>query len=145
MHVKDAVLYFAEGGLARQPRACGEGIIEWAAILPILFESAPDLHLSIEDHRGFMLLEIYDPEWLNAHPDLTTAELAQVVHLAQLSEEKIARGEIIPLAAYDAEPWSEQKIRRLEASRDYLRSIIAARGLHDPTPAPQAIAAASTA
>jgi sugar phosphate isomerase/epimerase len=131
-HIKDAILYAVEGGLARQPRACGEGIIEWGAILPILFQFAPHLHLSIEDHRGYMLLEIDDPTWLDAHPDLTPAELAQVVHLAQQSEAKIVRGEIVPPAAYEAEVWAEQKLWRLERSRDYLRGLIAAHGLHDP-------------
>jgi sugar phosphate isomerase/epimerase len=141
MHVKDAILTFDPHGLVRQPRACGEGIIAWETILPILHQAAPDLHLSLEDHRGFMLLEIYDPEWLAAHPDLTTAELAQVVRLAQLSEAKIARGEIMPPAAYDAEPWEEQRIRRLEASRDYLRALIAEQGLQDPTSHPHSVPA----
>jgi sugar phosphate isomerase/epimerase len=140
MHVKDAVLTFDQGGLVRQPRACGQGIVDWPVILPILFTHAPDLHLSLEDHRGFMLLEIYDPLWLDAHPDLTAAELAQVVRLAQHSEAQIAGGLWPAPAAYEAEPWEVQKVARLEASRDYLNGLLQSLGLHDPAPAYQPLA-----
>jgi len=138
-HVKDALLLFTQEGLVRNARACGEGIVDWATILPILYEYAPNLALSLEDHRGYLPLEIYDPEWLKAHPDLTNAELSQVVRLAQLSEAKIARGEVVAPALYDAEPWPEQKIKRLETSRDNLRAVIDKLKLHDPALAQQAV------
>lgn len=124
-HIKDAILYFGPAGLVRQPRACGEGVVDWRTLLAILNEASPNLHLSIEDHRGFMPLEIYDPTWLAAHPDLTAEELAQVVRLATLGEAKLTRGEIAAPDAYDAEPWEEQKLKRLVASRDHLRAVLA--------------------
>jgi hypothetical protein len=141
MHVKDAVLTFDRDGLVRQPRACGQGIVDWPVILPILFAYVPGLHLSLEDHRGYMLLEIYDPLWLEAHPDLTAAELAQVVRLAQHSETQITGGVWPAPAVYEAEPWEVQKVTRLEASRDYLNGLIQSLGLHDPAPTYQPLAA----
>lgn len=130
-HVKDALMLFTQEGLVRNARACGQGIVDWETILPILYEYAPNLPLSIEDHRGYLPLEIYDAEWLRAHPDLTNAELAQVVRLARSSEAKITAGELTAPAVYDVEPWAEQKVRRLEASRDHLRSVIEQLKLHD--------------
>ena len=92
-HIKDAILFFDQFGLVRQPRPCGEGILDWKAILSILGQYSPDLNLTLEDHKGLMPIEIYSSEWMAAHPDLTVEELASLVRLARLSEEKIQKGE----------------------------------------------------
>lgn len=143
MHAKDVILFFNSAGLVRQPRPCGEGIVDWNTILPILGAHAPNLHLAIEDHKGFMPLEIYDETWLASHPDLTTAEMAQVVRLAHTSEERIANGTLLDPATYDAIPWEDQKIERLKKSQPHLRSVLRAHHLHDRTGPASDIATAS--
>ena len=80
-HIKDAILFYNESGLVRQPRPCGEGILDWEAILSILGQYSPDLNLTLEDHKGLMPIEIYSSDWIAAHPDLTVAELSSLVHL----------------------------------------------------------------
>jgi sugar phosphate isomerase/epimerase len=123
-HVKDAILFFDVNGLVRQPRPCGEGILDWPNILSILKEYEPDLHLTLEDHKGLMPVEIYLPEWISAHPDLSVEELAQVVRLAKLSEEKIQKKLIEDPISYEAISWDEQMFSRMGKSINYLRSIM---------------------
>lgn len=128
-HVKDAILYFVEDGLARQVRPCGQGVVDWDALLPIVGEHAPGLNLSIEDHKGIMGVQIFDPAWQAGHPDLTAAELAQVVRLAWQCERKIANGELMPPREYEAVPFAEQRDERLAAAVAHLRDVIGRHGL----------------
>ena len=73
-----------EDGLQRQIRPCGEGAVDFRAILPILAEAKPDLTLSIENpttRGGIGITEISDPVWAAAHPDLTVEEFAAWIRL----------------------------------------------------------------
>jgi sugar phosphate isomerase/epimerase len=130
-HIKDAILFFDENGLVRQPRPCGEGILDWETILPILAEYSPNLNLTLEDHKGLMPIEIYSSEWIAAHPDLNAEELASLVHLAQLSGEKIHKGKILDPQSYEIIPWEDQMFTRMEISLSYLQEIIRSKGLSD--------------
>jgi hypothetical protein len=47
------------------------------------------------------------PEWVSARPDLFTEELAQVVRLTKLGEEKIHRKLIQDRIFDDAIPWKD--------------------------------------
>lgn len=129
-HAKDAILYFVETGLERQIRPCGEGVIDWGTILPILAEHSPDLHLSIEDHAGEMEVAILDPVWMAAHPDLSREELDVVKGLAQRCEERIERGEIPAPGEYGAIPYEEHRIERFRASIGALRRVTREKGLN---------------
>jgi len=124
-HVKDAVLLVRPHGLVRQLRPCGQGIVDWPELLGVLHAANPDLNLSIEDNQGYMDIECHDVGWRAAHPDLTDAELAEVLGLAELSERNIAAGVWPDPVAYDAHPWDQHKVVRLEESRDHLREVIA--------------------
>lgn len=131
-HVKDAILYFVDDGLMRQTRPCGGGLIDWRQLLSVLVEHAPDLNLSIEDHKGLFGMRIFDPAWHASHPDLTTYELAEVVRLARQCEARIAAGEVLEPSAYEAIPWADQAIERLESSIGHLRSVLRELELHKP-------------
>jgi sugar phosphate isomerase/epimerase len=124
-HVKDAVLLFDEHGLTRQVRACGDGVLDWPTILAALAEHQPDLHLSIEDHRGTIGPRIFDPAWRAGHPELTADGVADVVRLAWLSRERISRGELPPPDEIDATPWEEQELPRLQRAAAHLRAVLA--------------------
>ena len=127
-HVKDAVLLHGENGVVRQLRPCGQGIVDWETMLGLLHAENPELNLSIEDNQGYMDIESDDPQWRAAHPDLSDAELAAVVALADASEQRIAAGAWPDPVEYDAHDWEEHKIVRLRESRDFLRGMLEAHG-----------------
>lgn len=103
-HIKDAYVARAPGGLDFQGRPCGEGIVEFAAILPILYEANPDLNLSLEmvasctdKPRGpnpRQCIQIDDPIWRAAHPDLTSEELDAYRSLVDGYDLRVTSGEI---------------------------------------------------
>jgi sugar phosphate isomerase/epimerase len=129
MQAKDAIVYFVDDGLQRQVRPCGEGVVDWAALLRALGEHCPDLNLSIEDHKGLMAVPIFDPDWRAGHPDLTVNELAQAVQLAWRCQRRIAAGDLLAPPEYEAIPFREQREARLRHSVAYLRQVIASAGL----------------
>ena len=83
-HVKDAVILGGDGGLLFQKRPCGTGVVDFAVILPLLAAHNPALNLSIENDESHddrprpelvVRIDIGDPDWRAAHPDLGDAEL----------------------------------------------------------------------
>jgi sugar phosphate isomerase/epimerase len=127
-HVKDVALYFGEEGVYRQTRPCGEGVVDFRAILPILAASRPDLSLSIENTNALTPvapIQIFDPVWLAAHPDLTVEEFARFVRLVRQYEERIARGEVPDPGTYQARPLGyPEAVAYIQESAAYLRSIL---------------------
>ena len=130
-HTKDGLLFFDEQGLAWQPRACGDGVVPFDEILPILGQHQPDLMLAIEDHKWIYFLPIDDQTFLSCHPDLTAAELAALVRLARRGQERIDRGETPEPRRYELVPWLEHQVARIGAARDYLNGRLRAHGLAD--------------
>lgn len=128
-HIKDAVLFFNDDGLVRQVRACGEGVIDWAELLGTLGQHRPDLNLSLEDSKTLMGIQIFDRRWLAGHPDLTPAELSELVRQARRCEERMAAGEITPWAEYQAIPLEEQQLPNARASVRHLRAVLDGLGL----------------
>jgi len=126
-HAKDAVLVFTQRGLAWQARPCGRGMLRWSEIVDALAPYAPDLTLAIEDEPPIRDLPIFDSAFLAHHPDLTPAELAEIVHLTCFCHEQIARGEFAEPREYESHLWRAQGNARLEASATHLRSILLAR------------------
>lgn len=130
-HAKDAILYFVDDGLMRQSRPCGQGCINWRQLLPILADYAPDVTLSVEDHKGLFGLRIYDPSWQVLHPDLTAPELAGLIHVARDFENRVERGETEPPALYEAIPWADNAMARLRDSIRHLREVAQEQGLNE--------------
>lgn len=128
-HIKDGILFFSETGYTRQGRPPGQGILDWPQILSALAEFSPDLPLSVEDHKWLFHFAIFEPAWLQLHPDLTCEELAQVVKLAWQCQQKIHAGEWPDPEAYEAIPYQEQMMERLACARDYLKTVLADLGL----------------
>ena len=128
-HTKDAIVFFSENGLRRQVRPAGGGSLDWPAILPILAEYSPDLALSIEDHKWWYEIEIFQSWWHEQQADLTREELARVVRIAWQTGKKIAAGELADPETYEAVPYLEQIEDRLACARDYLNGVLAELGL----------------
>lgn len=92
-HIKDAELRFDAAGVLCRSTVTGTGVVDYGAILPLLQQANPALNLSIECTRspgasggpGDILIEIYDPDWHESHPDLSKAELAAYFELVAAS------------------------------------------------------------
>ncbi|BDZ51333.1 sugar phosphate isomerase [Frondihabitans sucicola] len=132
MHLKDTALFTGDDGILYQMRPNGEGVVDLDAILPLLYEAHPDLHLSLELKQENDVLPVganpsprrlevslYDPEWLAGHPDLNVTELVAYLGLVR-QYEKRAREEGLPsYDEYANTPFD------YAAAVDYLRTSVA--------------------
>jgi hypothetical protein len=120
----------------RQVRPCGQGVVDYDAILPLLHRHNPSLHLTIENTsaHGRGLIQLWDPVWMGSHPDLTPFEVAQYARLVKQCEDRIARGEVPSLDAYEAAPHDyAHAVRFIQESAAHLREICARKGLDNAT------------
>jgi len=127
-HAKDGALYFSPNGYTRQGKPIGQGVLDWTLILQALGEHNPTLPLTIEDHKWLFEFAIYERWWLQHHPDLTVEELARVIKLVALSEQRYADGTWPRPADYEAVPYLEQLEERVAAGRDHLRAVVGKLG-----------------
>ena len=132
-HVKDMALWFGDEHVHRQGRTCGDGVVDFRAILPILAEHRPNLNLSIENPnaRGAIgITEIYDPIWTAAHPDLTVAEFAAWIRLIKNFEKRVERGETVAPDVLQAQPFGyDEAVTYISDAAAYMRGIITECGL----------------
>lgn len=111
-HIKDAYVGRAPGGLDFQTRPVGGGIVDFAAILPILATANPDLNLSLEVAASVedkprkanprQCIEIDDPLWRAGHPDLTAEELDAYMTMIDAYATRVASGEVPDWEGYEA-------------------------------------------
>ncbi|MDQ0322047.1 sugar phosphate isomerase/epimerase [Pararhizobium capsulatum DSM 1112] len=111
-HMKDAYVGRAPGGLDFQTRPCGDGIVDFATILPILAEANPQLNLSLEVAQSVedkprkanprQCIEIDDPLWRAGHPDLTADELAAYRDMVDAYARRVSSGEVANWEVYEA-------------------------------------------
>lgn len=112
-HIKDAYVAHAPGGLDFQTRPCGNGIVDFRAILPILAAANPAMNLTIESAASTadkprarvprQRIELDDPIWLAAHPDLTTEERTAYQALVGDYEKRIQAGAVADWETYERE------------------------------------------
>lgn len=134
-HIKDAYVARAPGGLDFQGRACGEGIVDFPAILPILAAANPALNLSLEMAASCddkpraanprQCIQIDDPIWRAAHPDLTAEEYEAYMLMVDDYQLRIDRGEIEDWETYEGRnygypSYAVQSYRYAEA-RSYIQ------------------------
>ena len=127
-HVRDIALLHTDYGIGRMLAPCGEGVIDWPTLLGVLLAEAPGTHLSIENSRDrtVMPMHVYDETWLAAHPDLTTAELAEVFRLTREYERRAAAGEVPTTDWLLSNPCDEaEQLRFIQQTAGHLRSVIA--------------------
>ncbi|MCP8940124.1 sugar phosphate isomerase/epimerase [Alsobacter sp. SYSU M60028] len=137
-HIKDAYLTHVPGGVTVQARACGDGVIDFGEILAVLAAHNPTLNLSLEcagpRDASFVprhtLLEVFDPDWLASHPDLTREEYAAFLAMVQAYGARIASGEVATWDAYVAAPFGyAESIATIRRSVAHLRRVCAERNL----------------
>lgn len=123
-HIKDGIVTFCDEGIIRQGKPPGQGNVDFEKVLAILGEYAPDLPLSIEDHKWFFTAGIFDEDWIDRNPELTPYELGQFVKLAWQTQKKICSGEMLSLEEYEATPYEEEMEERLVFGRDHLNGVL---------------------
>lgn len=137
-HIKDAYVARAPGGLDFQGRPCGDGIVGFATILPILARANSELNLSLEIAASCedrprrknprQCIQIDDPLWRAAHPDLTAAELEAYMAMVDAYETRVASGEIEDWAGYEHRnygyPGYEQQSYGFDAAIGYIRKSV---------------------
>jgi sugar phosphate isomerase/epimerase len=111
IQLDDAVVTFAPRGLERWLYPLGGGIVDWPALIGLLQTQDVAYQYTIELHRAYFDMPIFDAAWLAAQPDLTPAELASVIRLAQAS-----RG------VTDGRAFQDAPETRLAPTLAYLRS-----------------------
>ena len=122
-HIKDIFLIPTEKGLLRQIRPAGEGVIDWESILPSVYLHDPNAHLLVEDHKGLIQIDIYDPQWRSYFPELDEKEIVVLKGLADKSHRRVELGEIESPEHYEVIPYAEQRIQRLTNSLYYLKAL----------------------
>lgn len=141
-HLKDVALFFDPLGIRHQPRPIGEGVIDMRAVLKSLVAANPRLNLSIESGGPWARPEgkpepapgsaIYDPVWLEGHPDLTVGEFAAFLSLAQGYADGVAVGTRESYAAMDGHPLTiAEAWEWIDRSVSAIRTILAELGVDE--------------
>jgi sugar phosphate isomerase/epimerase len=135
-HLKDFALMFTDEGVLRQARPCGQGVVDYDTILPLICTNrGPNLNalnLTIENSsvhsRG--LIDIWDPAWMPAHPELPAAEVAQFFRLIKGWENRAARGGTPTFDQYEEEPHDyDHMVQFITESAAHVRAICERHGL----------------
>jgi sugar phosphate isomerase/epimerase len=123
-HCKDGLTFFTANGVSRQGKPPGQGVVDFAQIIPILGAYNRDLRLSIEDHKMIFEFRIFDRDWMAKNPKLNSYELGQYVKLAAEAEKRLARGELPGVDEYEAAPFVEEMEQRLTDGAAFLRGLL---------------------
>lgn len=136
-HVKDVALTRCGGGASYQARPCGAGVVDFDELLPILLDANPTLNLSIENEkvraRGArattMWIELDDPAFRAAHPDLGAEEWSAYCALLDAYDASVRSGERADSGVYGAASFGyDECIRAIGESAAHLRAIAGRHG-----------------
>lgn len=137
-HLKDAYVELIEDGAYYQSRMLGEGLVDFTAVLNELNKYRPDLNLTIEcdpPRLGLVkgephFLEIYNPEWIAGHPDLSREEFAAYFELVRDYTERIRKGMVKPWQQHNSENFEyPEAIKCIESSRQHIETICQGLGI----------------
>ena len=138
-HVKDAFIAYNEDALDFQLRPCGQGVVDFRAILPILAAANPALNLSIENDDSHVdrprpitrrRIDIFDPLWLRGHPDLSLEEYGAYMLMVQHLAEKIASGKIPDWQSYADRPYGyAETVAFIRESAAHIHNVCADLGM----------------
>lgn len=136
-HLKDAAVVACEGGAMMQFRPVGQGVVDFGAVLKVILDAHPRINLTIENEEpseeplkpyGGRLLELYDPEFLAAHPDLTTEEYAEFQAMIRSFEARIRAGEAADIRSGSRPFGYAEAVADIAASAAHLRKVCAGLG-----------------
>jgi sugar phosphate isomerase/epimerase len=125
-HLRDVALFDDGADLVRYLAPCGDGVLDWSAILDVLLTANPDLRLSIEGsgaHRGRLPVPRSHPVWIADHarnvggPDPTVQLLARY-------RARMLAGEVPDRVAFEEERLGDIDMF-VTRSAAYLRALLA--------------------
>jgi len=133
-HLKDAFVALRPSGIVLQNRPCGDGVVDFAAILEILAAANPSMNLTIENaephdertiDRTQTYVEVFDERFLVGHIDLNVEEFAAYLKLVRdYEQEFVARG-LLDWAAYEARPFGyDESVAEIQRSAGHLRHLL---------------------
>ncbi len=123
-HFKDTCIYPTEEGYNWQGGApLGRGLVDLPAVVEILYQANPDVHLNIEDSGGFIPIPMYDEAFLNSFTDLTPTRMARFVRHLWRGERQVRAGlHPRPEESKDID-WAAVIPARLPYNVDYARRL----------------------
>lgn len=139
-HLKDAYAELTDGGVYQRSLMCGAGLIDFSAILAELNTYNPHLNLTFEcdpsrSEIGAIpgephFIELYNPSWIEKHPDLTREEFAAYFELVRGYTERIRAGEVKTWQQRNAEPFEyAEAVEWIESSRRHIDGICRKLGI----------------
>ncbi|MEA5455724.1 sugar phosphate isomerase/epimerase family protein [Sinomonas sp. JGH33] len=138
-HLKDAYVAHGEGGLVYQLRPCGEGVVDFAQVVPIIVEANPSINLTIENAQSYLdkkpsptprVIEAFHPEFLAGHPDLTVEEYAAYLDMIERYRRRLESGEVPGWEAYLSQPYGyDEAVSSIQKAAALTRSILGDRVL----------------
>ncbi|MBB6405732.1 sugar phosphate isomerase/epimerase [Arthrobacter sp. AZCC_0090] len=150
-HLKDAYVAHDDGGLVHQLRPYGEGVVDFAGVLPIIVAANPTMNVTIENPQSYLdktpsqrprVIEAFHPEFLKGHPDLTVEELAAYLDMIHRYEQRVASGEVADWQSYLTQPYEyAEAVECIKTGARMARSIIGSAGFPLHTPLGQAATA----
>jgi sugar phosphate isomerase/epimerase len=130
-HMKDAYLRRTGDHVVYQSRECGAGVIDFDAVVPLLHAANPELNLTIENNYSLSdqpliyrnTIELFDPEWRAAHPDLTEDELEAYLAMLEAYTTRVEQEGLPDFDTYHNAPFQyEETVRWITDSADHLRA-----------------------
>ncbi len=129
-HFKDLALAFRDGCVVTQSRPCGQGVVDYGAILEILAAAKPDLNITIENAEPYerreikpARLDVADPAFIALHPDCSVPEYAAYVAMIHDYAGRLAAGEVPPLFEGTREFTVAEAVRDIGVSAAHLRGL----------------------
>ncbi len=123
-HFKDSCIYPTEEGYNWQGGApLGRGLVDLPAVVEILYQANPNVHLNIEDSGGFIPIPMYDEAFLESFTDLTPTRMARFVRHLWRGEQQVRAGlHPRPEEGKDMD-WATVIPARLQYNVDYARRL----------------------
>lgn len=132
-HVKDSFVMRHPAGLLFQSRPCGTGVVDFDSVLPIVASARPNVNLSIENDAprsertkppSRTIIEIDDPQFLAAHPDLTQEELHDYLALVDALAPRVESGEVMSYDEYAQQRFEyAESVAFIQDSAAHLRAV----------------------
>lgn len=114
-HLKDVYLFSTAHGAARPIVGLGEGQMGIANAVAAIAKHQPAINFTIEDHPVIYPVEYFEPWWLDALPELTTHDIAELARLAREGDRWLAEHRVSDPHAAELVPWSIRGPARLAA------------------------------
>ncbi|MET3289457.1 UNVERIFIED_CONTAM: sugar phosphate isomerase/epimerase [Brevibacillus sp. OAP136] len=137
-HLKDGYVELIDEGAYYQQRMCGSGVVDFKAVFTELNKYNPDLTITIECDTPRLgavkgephFLEIYNPDWIAGHPDLSREEFAAYFELARDYTERIHKGMVKSWQKLHAENFEyPEAIQAIAFSKQHIEGICKELGI----------------